>query len=193
MIIVLLSIKCSSQTVNIKDKDGTRTNGAYYKDVDNELNQFEGTYQLITNNGNDELTIVFKKFTNQYNTKFYQDVLAGEIRFKKNGVTYFDNLNKLNLNLPNKYLHDICGNSLIENDTRPVCEDCSANQFRARLIFFGRNNICGGYVILQKIIENGQEKIKASFYHDCNEYYPGQSENPNPYLVAGDYILTRIN
>ena len=182
----VFTISCNSQIINLKDKNGTRIDGAYYKDVDNELNQFAGTYQLISNSGEDEMTIVFKKFTNCYNTKFYQDVLAGEIKFKKDGVLYFNNLNKINENYNNKYLHDICGNTLMANQTRPVCDDCLPNQFRARLIFFGRNNGCGGYVILQKI-NDGQEKIKASFFFNCGTV----GDNLDSYISGGDYILTK--
>jgi hypothetical protein len=59
IVIVLISNLSTSQTINIKNKNGTRIDGAYYKDVDFELNQFEGTYQYLANNGDDNLTIVF--------------------------------------------------------------------------------------------------------------------------------------
>jgi hypothetical protein len=186
-IIALFSTVCSSQVINLKDWTGDDTVNAYYKDVDNELNQFIGTYQLISNSGNDEMTIVFKKFTNCYNTEFYQDVLAGEIKFKKDGVLYFDNLNKINENYSNKYLHDICGNTLMANQTRPTCDNCLPNQFRANLIYFGRSDNCGGYVILQKFIEGGQEKMKVSFFFNCMSV----TDNVVSYIPGGDYILIK--
>lgn len=182
-----------SQTINIENKDGTRIAGAYYKDVNSHLNQFEGTYRYI--NGNEELTIVFKKFTNLFNGEYYQDVLAGEIKFKKDGIVLFDNLSKINENLPNKYLHDICGNSIIKNTSRPVCPDCYENQKRARLIFFGRdNNDEGGAIILQKIIENGQpERMRIYILYTNRIKIHGEPEPLPAKIRDGEYILTRID
>ncbi len=186
-ILAVFTTACSSQVINLKDWRGDVINGAYYKDIDNELDQFVGTYQLISNNGNDEMTIVFNKIENfSLPNTYAEDLLVGEIKFKKDGILYFNNLNKINENYTNKYLHDICGNSLIANLTRPVCNDCATNQFRARLTFFGRNNNCGGYVILQKI-NDGQEKIKASFFLNCGTF----EENRESFIPGGDYILTK--
>ncbi|MGV3695586.1 DUF6705 family protein [Flavobacterium sp.] len=185
-----VSLSCKSQTINIKDWDGTPSNGAYYKDIDNELNQFEGTYRYI--NGNDELTMVFKKHVNFYAPPYSEDLLTGEIKYKKDGVVLFDNLSKINDNLENKYLHDICGNSLISNTTRPECDDCQLNQFRARLIFFGiSNNNVGGSVYLQKFMESGQEKIKVLFLYRSQSYMEGQ-DVPTPLIPWGYYTLTKI-
>ena len=191
-IVTLFAISCKSQIINLKDQDGTIINGAYYKDVDNELDQFVGTYQLLGNNGLDEMTIVFKKFVDYDNHKFRQDILVGEMKFKKDGILYFNNLNKINENYEYKHKHDIAGNSLIENLTRPVCNDCTPNQFRARLIFFGYNNNCGGSLYLKKFIENGEEKIKASFYFRLEGQVEGEPLNPTSYFEGGDYILTKI-
>lgn len=186
----MICISCKSQTINIKTWDGTKTNGAYYKDVDNELNQFEGTYKYV--NGNNELTMVFKKHINFYMFPYSEDLLAGEIKYKKDGVTLFDNLNKINQNLTNKYLHDICGNSLITNTVRPICEDCLPNQFRARLIFFGRsNNDIGGSVFLQKFTEGGQEKMKVLILYGERSYQDGEPIL-SPLIPWGYYVLTKI-
>jgi len=187
--VLIITASCKSQVINIKDKNGTRQNGAYYKDVDNELNQFEGTYQYV--NGNDELTIVFKKHVHFYLTPYAEDLLLGEIKYKKNGLVLFDNLSKINDNLTNKYDHDICGNSLLTNTGhRPVCDDCQPNQYRVSLIFFGRsNNARGGSIILKKFTENGQEKMKITVL------YLGAISSPilDPLIPWGDYVLTRIN
>ena len=194
LIYILFTLSCKSQIINLKDKDGTRIDGAYYKDVDNELDQFVGTYKLISNNGLDEMTMVFKKFVNYYNNKFYQDILVGEMKYKKDGVLYFDNLNKINENYQYKHKHDIAGNTLLANQTRPVCYDCTPNQYRAELIFYGRsnNNGCGGYIVVKKFTENGQEKIKVTFYFVYDGQVEGEPENPKSYFPGGDYILTKV-
>lgn len=192
LLAITLAITCNSQIINLKDLDGSRITNAYYKDVDNELNQFEGTYQYT--NGDDELTIVLKKFENSNIADYAEDLLTGELKYKKNGVVLFDNLSKINDNLPNKYFHDICGNTLITNGARPICNDCLPNQWRARLIFFGRsNNDNGGSIVLKKYIENGVEKLKVFIQYialpvDIND------PDPLPVLIPGSqyFELTRI-
>jgi hypothetical protein len=189
IVIVLISNLSTSQTINIKNLNGTRIDGAYYKDIDFELNQFEGTYQYLANNGDDNLTIVFKKIEDYYNGKFYQDLLVGEVKLRKDGTDYYDNLHKINIPYDNPFKHDINGNTLMVNQMPPSCDDCVPNQYRARISFFGHDDNCGGYIILQKFTENNQQKIKASFFFNCS-YEP---HNLEPILTGGDYILTRIN
>ncbi|MEX0594925.1 MAG: DUF6705 family protein, partial [Candidatus Paceibacterota bacterium] len=159
-IILLLSLSANAQIINLEEWDGTRVENAYFKDINNFFNQFEGTYTY--SNGTTELTIVFKKFTNWYNSGYYEDLLAGEVKFIKDGDLKFDNLSRINQNLSNKYQHHIIGNSIITPLDRPVCADCLQNQKRAKLIFFGRENNFGGTIFLQKLpAQIGQpEKIK---------------------------------
>lgn len=196
MILVLsliISSSLYSQIINIEGWDGEYSDGAYYKDINNHLDQFEGTYRYTS--GSEELTIVFKKFTNQFNGVYYQDLLAGEIKYIKDGVILFDNLSKINQDLPNKFLHDICGNTIIKNTSRPVCPDCYENQKRTRLVFFGRdNNDNGGGMVVQKIIQSGQpEKIRIYILNDTRIWIEGQQEPLPSKIIGNEYILTRIN
>ena len=61
--LIILGINCKAQSpiIDLNDRNGTIINGAYYKDVNNLLNQFEGTYVL--NDGVNYLKIVFQKKT----------------------------------------------------------------------------------------------------------------------------------
>lgn len=182
---------CKSQSVNIKNWNGNYVANTYYEDIDNELNQFEGTYQFT--NGNNELTFTFKKQLKYYNTSYYQDLLTGEYKYKEGGVILVDNLNRINQNLLNKYSHDICGNTLIYNDMKPNCDNCLPNQLRADLIFFGRsNNDNGGSIVIQKFNENGQEKIKIIIFYLARIINPGDAMPLDPKLPSGEYTLTRI-
>ena len=46
--LIILGFNCQAQSpiIDINNKNGEYINGAYYKDVNNLLNQFEGTYVL---------------------------------------------------------------------------------------------------------------------------------------------------
>jgi hypothetical protein len=180
-----------SQIVDIEYWDGEEVTGTYYKDLNNHLNQFEGTYKYTT--GSEEFTLVLKKFVNNYNSVYYQDLLAGEIKYVKNGIIIFDNLNKINQNLANKFLHDICGNSVIKSFDRPLCDDCIINQKRVKLIFFGRNNNQrGGNMVLQKIIEHSQpQKIKIKIFYSNFVQVEGDAERLDPIIPSGEYTLIK--
>ena len=189
----MLPILLNAQIINLEEKDGTRIENAYYKDVNNFFDQFEGTYSYT--NGTTELTMVFKKITNWYNSGYYQDLLAGEVKFVKDGVLKFDNLSRINQNLAHKYEHHIIGNSIIQPSELPVCSDCLANQKRARLIFFGRENNFGGTIFLQKLpSQMGQpEKIKIFILYSTNWSIEGQIEPQLPLISFGEYILVKQN
>ena len=44
LIFILNSLNMFSQTINIESKNGTRLNGAYYKDINNLLDPYVGTW-----------------------------------------------------------------------------------------------------------------------------------------------------
>ena len=60
--LTILGINCQAQTpiIDLNDRDGNIINGAYYKDTNNLLNQFEGTY--ILDDGTNDLKIVLKDY-----------------------------------------------------------------------------------------------------------------------------------
>ena len=85
-VLLLLSINCKAQSpiIDIIDDDGSEVNGAYYKDVNNLLNPFEGTY--VYTSGSTTLKIVLVKKVLQYNSQYYEDLIIGEYQYKKYGV-----------------------------------------------------------------------------------------------------------
>ena len=54
-----MSCKAQSPIINIVDQDGSLVQNAYYKDIDNLLNPFEGTY--IYNSDGKYLKLVLQK------------------------------------------------------------------------------------------------------------------------------------
>lgn len=189
---MLTSLFSYSQVISIENWYGDEIAGAYYKDVNNVLDGFEGTYRYTNNN--DTLVIVFKKFVNTPNPMYSQDVLAGEMKYVKNGVLKFDNLSKINDNLSNRDLHHLSGNSILKTFNPPPCEGCSPNEKRVKLYFVGGDNLLGGNMVLQKITEAGQpEKLKIYILYDNRLIVVGEPEPPFPIIPWGEYILTRID
>ena len=190
ILLLLSSTLIQAQEINLEDKDGTRITGAYYKDINNHLNQFEGTYKYTQ--GNTELTMVFKKIVEYNNGVYRQDLLIGEVKFVKDGLILFNNLSKINTVYPNQFSHDIVGNTIIKPTSRPVCVGCTANQKRARLIFFGNDNNMGGSIILQKLTESNQpEKLKINIMYRNSIWLPGEPEPLDALIKNGEYVLIK--
>lgn len=66
------------------------SDGAYLKDINNDLDKFEGTWRYVS--GNDTLTINLQKFEQNFNGDYYEDELRGNYRYVKDGVLVMDYL-----------------------------------------------------------------------------------------------------
>lgn len=125
---ILIIISCKAQTpifsLSDFDLDYAAVEGAYYKDVDNFFNNFEGTW--LWQDGNNSLTIVLQK-VEEYpkstlnNPNWFTDLLFGEFKYVENGVVIADYLNTMTtLN----YDRSIVGNSIIYRGWFPMCNEC---------------------------------------------------------------------
>ena len=188
--LLLCSAITQAQDVNIEGWDGEYTSGAYYKDINSHLNQFEGTYKY--SGGNIELTMVFKKIIKHHNGIYYEDLLIGEVKFVKDGLVFFNNLSKINTVYPNQLLHHIVGNTILKPTSPPACVGCTANQKRVDLTFFGRENNQGGSIILQKITgANQPDKLKINIMYSNSIWLPGEPEPLDALIKNGEYLLIK--
>jgi len=112
---------CKAQTpvLSINTHDYGYTNGAYYKDINNDLNKFIGTWKYT--NGTTTLTITLQKKVMLQNTldslNFYEDILVGEYKYVENGVEKINTLSQLSQSW-GAYKYNITGNILKNNNNR---------------------------------------------------------------------------
>ena len=180
--LILLGINCKAQSpiIDLNDRNGTIINGAYYKDVNNLLNQFEGTYVL--NDGVNYLKIVFQKKTMQYTGSCYQDLLIGEYQYKENGVEKINTLSKLTTPLAHVYHHSLAGNHFLYNHT--PFDQFTTDNFR----FSTAIQIPGGIdadLDIRKCIVNGQEAIQI---FKRTKYYYKRGEPIPPIIVPNGFF-----
>lgn len=96
MIVIMLTIlNCKAQIYPLTTDTDVPAN-SYIKDINNDLANFEGTWQGTTWQGN-TFMIIFKKIkfydTHLANNPYYQDLLIGKFRVTDtNGNILFDNL-----------------------------------------------------------------------------------------------------
>ena len=82
--ISFFNCKAQSPILSIDELGRNNLNNAYYKDLNNELNPFEGTWLYA--NGNTSLKIVLVKKPMYFNGKYYEDLIIGEYQYIENGV-----------------------------------------------------------------------------------------------------------
>uniref|UniRef100_UPI00404B925B DUF6705 family protein n=1 Tax=Flavobacterium sp. TaxID=239 RepID=UPI00404B925B len=92
-IVVLFTLNSNAQTKSIFD-DAYGETGVYYKDLNNDLDTFVGTYTYTSG------TKIFKielrkKIRSNINNIYYEDMLIGAYEYKDNGITIANTFNDL--------------------------------------------------------------------------------------------------
>ena len=178
-----------SPIINLTDDDGSdEVADSYYKDIDNHLNQFEGTW-LYTNASISFKIVLIKKIM-AFNGKFYEDTLIGEYQYIENGV---EKINTLPIeSAPNPREHNVCGNSLLNNTDRPVCGGCPFGQKRVSLFFYDPIRDRAGDLIIKKMMVGAQQAIHIRLQGQGKTYKTGTPPEYNTTTVPpGEYTLIK--
>jgi len=192
LFILSISLKCTAQSsvVNLTDRNGTRLTGVYYKDIDNTLENFIGTWKYTK--GNKSLIIIIKKVTKDYNSHYYEDYLVGEYKYVENGVEIINTIPQFDSIYENQRNHNIWGNRILENTYKPKCSDCLPNEKRVELGFNDPIRQLGGELILRRVTLNGQPALKA-FKRTTNYYISMDEQSPYTEMLvpSGEYMLIK--
>jgi hypothetical protein len=188
--LLLLTISCKAQfIVNLKDDDGyTRQDFYYYKDINNLLDPFVGTY--IYTNGTDTLKIILQKQIMSYDGRCYYDKLIGEYQYIKNGVEISNTLSDINTNhddLPRSHYIDING---ITQFGRGLCKDCIPGEIRVFGSFTDMNEHLGE-LIIRKLMVGNNPAIEINISWETRYRKPNDPVTPGIKLSGGDYILIK--
>lgn len=168
------------------------TQGQYYKDIDNLLNPYEGTW-LFTE-GNRELRIILVKKVNHNNGLYREDVIVGGYEYKVNGTTLVNTLDDINNFYLNSIQYNISGNSIMENDFSPPCNSCATGEKRLRLSFSDSEtqSTVMGTLIVRAIQINGQDAIKVKLFGTTVYYEAGTTPPPDDFVLpSGEYTLIK--
>ena len=189
-LVLISAIHCKAQSpiIDIVGRSGPEINNAYYKDVNNVLNTFEGTWQSYDPLTNSTLKIVLVKKQMFHNVTIYEDVLIGEYQFIANGVEMVNTLGNINAILPTPYHYKIGGNYMFVGPQRSPFDNSTANEIRVKLHF---SDNCGGSITIRKTTINGAEAIE--FLKVCTQgtIFPGQ-QRLTPIVKEGFYTLLKV-
>jgi hypothetical protein len=185
IIAIVLTIECNAQSkvVNIMTPTNRTVDGAYYKDTDNDLDAFVGTW--VYTDGNTSLKIIFVKELKYYDGKNYEDLLIGEYQYIENGVEKINTLSRLESISSKIWEHMINGNTICENDYYPECDDCLPNEKRVRLFIFDPIQDVAGNLLLRKITVDGKPALKVFKTTTGTPYLVGTT--PKEMIVLDGY------
>jgi hypothetical protein len=181
---------CSAQTYNITDREhkAPPISGAYYKDLDNELDPFVGTF--IYTNGATSLKIVLQKKLMSDSGGYYEDMIVGGYQYIKDGIEKSNTLAQLNQMVTNQRTRPISGNRILIG-TEMGCFDCSPTEKRLITGLVEDTTPNWAQVSVRTTTVNGVDAIKIFVWWQMKSHKAGDPPLPNPSFPGGDYILIR--
>jgi hypothetical protein len=156
LFISITACQAQSPIYDISEVRRGKVQGSYFKDLNNVLDGYDGTY--LYTNGNNSLKIILKKklLSKGYH---YQDLIVGEFQYIENGVELNNTLANINVNYTDEDVnHRITGGRIITG-TKLGCSDCTPTEKRLRLSFVDNKsrNIAG--IDIRKTSVNGKAAL----------------------------------
>lgn len=160
-ILIILTISCKAQilTFSIDDWHESKPN-VYYKDLNNEFDDFEGTW--LYSNGNTYLKIILRKETMYFNGNYFKDLIVGEYQYIENGVEIINTLS--NINNPVAFEHKISGQNLYYDCLYIPISDCVDGEtiLDVSMIDANVDNFIADLILVKRSI-NGQEALRGYY------------------------------
>jgi hypothetical protein len=164
--------------------------GAYYKDINDDLNKYEGLWRVEINSSTSFEILFNKVFYDNLSMKRKYDTLIGEVKYVENDITIYNTMS----NIINIYeSHALMANGIFDNVFglfQFSCEHCQNNE----------KYITGGYkdparpylpgtISMKYFIENGVEKIKIKLLvvGSIMDGFPHDDFR----IPSGEYILIK--
>jgi hypothetical protein len=194
ILLFIITINCNAQypVINILDLDGSRATDAYYKDVNNLLNNFQGTF--IYSNGTTSLKIVLEKKIQQYNGSYYEDLIIGEYQYIQNGIQKINCLSEISTVYNNQKLHNIDGNAIINNNERVwKCPLCPVGENRLRTTIKDPTTDRYAKMIIRRVAVGSQQAIHIKICQVTTKTYLQGTTPPADFSIPiGEYTLIKV-
>ncbi|WP_296386963.1 DUF6705 family protein [Winogradskyella sp.] len=185
--ILLLTLSCKAQSPIVSlDAPYETPSGAYYKDLDNELNKFEGNW--LYTNGSTSLTIVLQKIEQLEIGSDFRDYLIGDYRYVENNQEIINTL-PISNNNENK----LGGSYITSTDERPICNDCSENERRISLYISDPERDYLNFTITLRYIigETNPEKMTITIFKEHGGIIPNENSPVSLRVPAGEYLMEK--
>ena len=203
LLLIGVSFSCKAQIVDdlYVSQSGFGTDGYYYKDLNNDLGRFEGTWLYSSGNISFEMILVKKirlHITGPHDN-YYTDALVGEYEYSVNGNELINTHSNITETYNNIYDYNIAGDS-VGRFGDGLCHDCTDSNQRKVYGSLDQPN-CEisppNKFTLRYFTDNGTEKIEVVFYQSgsiLGNFDPNDTTEPDcpEYLVPyGTYVFTK--
>ncbi|WP_431133699.1 DUF6705 family protein [Psychroserpens mesophilus] len=187
-LMICFACKAQSPILPLEDWYEEEPN-AYYKDIDNDLNSFEGTW--LYTNGTTSLKIILSKEVMYFNDFYYEDLITGEYQYIEDGIEVINTLTSLGSSVG--YESAINGNHISKDCNFLPSSDCIDGENRLRVSLTDPMTGHVATTILHKRIINGQEAILAYVIFNQLVNYDGSSlPEPEPNMPwQQEYIMIK--
>jgi hypothetical protein len=194
IIITLISISCKSQNpeIDISESKIGLPDGYYSKDLNSNLNQFEGTY--LYTNGTTSFKMILVKKTEQYNGRYYEDLIIGEYQYIENGIEKVNTLSQLNTVYNNQRTHNIDGNLIVDNNFRFwKCPTCLLNEKRLCCSIRDASTDRYAHITMRRTTVGSQELMKIKISNPTSTTQAeGQPTPPVFSIPLIEYTLIKL-
>ncbi|SFN44057.1 hypothetical protein SAMN04487989_101439 [Bizionia echini] len=195
LLVIGLTLSCKAQSPIVSlDAPTTTPSGAYLKDLNNELDKFEGTW--IFTEGTITFTITLEKKEMVYDGfKYYSDELFGAYSYTTNGVEIvntFPLITETETDLDNT---NIGGNYIIPNNLYVACDDCAPDERRVKLYFSDPERPYLSVSTVLRYIQDGNvpgqdEQITATIFPHGG-MLPDENSPSTIRVPYGEYLMVK--
>lgn len=168
-ILLFMSLTAIAQTpiLDLHTSHFGHVENAYYKDIENFYNQFEGTWVYTDATKTIRLSFVKKEmiYSNDV-TPFYADYLVGEMQYIISEFEIFNSLPNLNNNYSDMFKYNLVDIGKIRYQTYPICTECPSDVKRLSMRYDEpTNNDLGlsAEFVMRIEVENGFPKLKVQY------------------------------
>ncbi|TXE14888.1 hypothetical protein ES692_17740 [Psychroserpens burtonensis] len=192
LLFTIILSSCKAQNVPLYRADSDLPEWTHYKDLDSDLNDFEGIWKWQSN---DSIVIIeFQKIEDVYEEEYnqYEDYLVGEYKFTVGGTVVQNYLSRLDDNTIIGMEHYIASNTILHKGQYPKCADCTYDQRQVFVYFTDlQREYLNSAMVLRYKVEDGVEKRYVVFYSFENSFLPS-IDSPNQNRIPyGDYTFIK--
>lgn len=167
LLAIITSYSCKAQSIIVPIGSGEdiEHNPEYYKkDVNNELEKFEGTWKYLS--GDSEITFKLKKEEHYLSpSNYYKDLLVGEYQYIENDLEKVNTLSNFNNVSVSGYNHKISGSVFLHQLPNYCIDNSDIQEIKIELIIQQPNeDFVEGRIILRYVNEDGVEKLQVCIY-----------------------------
>jgi len=168
-ILLFMSLTAIAQTpiLDLHTALFPKVENAYYKDIENFYNQFEGTWVYTDATQTIRLRFVKKEMFYLNSVKsYYADYLVGEMEYIINEFEIFNSLPNLNINYSDIFKYNLVSITKVGYHYYPICTECASDVKRLYMRYDEpTNNDLGlsAEFVMRIEVENGFPKLKVQY------------------------------